>query len=817
MIRVKSISIKEFRGIRDLTLDFKGNNYAICGPNGTGKSGVVDALEFVLTGKVSRLSGEGSGDISLKRHGPHVDIATEPERAFVEISATIPSLNKTVTVSRTVKDAAIAKVTPPDSDVIEILKQVEMHPEFVLSRRELIRYVIATPGTRSEEVQALLHLDTVEKVRKGLRKIANKCERQLAPIKSEVAQAGANLLRALDIPELKQDEILALANADRQILGLTAIPEMTETTSLSDGIASPGPDEPQRISKAPALAEIQNARDSIDKLTSEPTAKLIAKILDDIVELKNDTSLEMALKRDSFYSMGLDLSSGDYCPYCDNAWDSDELKQHIQDKVDELEKVASKRKAAEKKLIPLISVISNVQSAVSKLIGYGTLLKPTVESEQAQSYHATCDSTVKKLEAFLPLDDIIHVLRSAASTPRDLIPFFNQIEKSVTALPDPSKQDAARQRLIIIQERLDVFRSAKRKEKIAIVQAANAKNVFDVYASTSDIVLTGIYDSVEQEFENFYRYINRDDEDEFKAKLIPSIGKLGFDVDFYGRGFFPPGAYHSEGHQDAMGLCLYLALMRGLQGDSFTFAVLDDVLMSIDAVHRREVCVLLKREFPNTQFILTTHDPIWLRHMKTEGLIQGRSAVQFRNWTVDYGPTQWDDRDVWTEIADHLHENDVRAAAGLLRHFLEYTSAELCHRLRAPVEYRGDAQYQLGELLPPAIVKMRHYFKKAKVAANSWNQNDKMEVISSLESQFSALADATNAEAWQLNVAVHYNSWENLGKDDFEPVAKAFQSLLKGFSCSECGNYLRVIPDRKTVEAVRCNCGHTELNLLIKG
>ena len=57
MIRIESITIKEFRGIRNLTLDFKGKSFGICGPNGTGKSGVIDALEFGLTGNVSRLSG----------------------------------------------------------------------------------------------------------------------------------------------------------------------------------------------------------------------------------------------------------------------------------------------------------------------------------------------------------------------------------------------------------------------------------------------------------------------------------------------------------------------------------------------------------------------------------------------------------------------------------------------------------------------------------------------------------------------------------------------------------------------------------------
>src|SRR5207249_1246764 len=153
-------------------------------------------------------------------------------------------------------------------------------------------------------------------------------------------------------------------------------------------------------------------------------------------------------------------------------------------------------------------------------------------------------------------------------------------------------------------------------------------------------VLEGLYRQVEQDFADLYREINKDDESGFTAKLTPSLGKLGFDVDFYGRGHFPPGAYHSEGHQDGMGLCLYLALMKHLQGNHFAFAVLDDVLMSVDAAHRREVCSLLKNRFPNTQFIFTTHDPIWLRHMKTEGMLQPKFSVQFRSWHVDRGPTE---------------------------------------------------------------------------------------------------------------------------------------------------------------------------------
>ena len=69
-----------------------------------------------------------------------------------------------------------------------------------------------------------------------------------------------------------------------------------------------------------------------------------------------------------------------------------------------------------------------------------------------------------------------------------------------------------------------------------------------------------------------------------------AAGKLDFKVDFYGIGMFPPAAYHSEGHQDGMGVCLYLALMKQILAEDFRFAVLDDVVMSVDGNHRRQFC-----------------------------------------------------------------------------------------------------------------------------------------------------------------------------------------------------------------------------------
>jgi hypothetical protein len=264
-----------------------------------------------------------------------------------------------------------------------------------------------------------------------------------------------------------------------------------------------------------------------------------------------------------------------------------------------------------------------------------------------------------------------------------------------------------------------------------------------------------------------------------------------------------------------MGICLYLALMKHLLGDAFSFAVLDDVLMSVDAGHRREVCKLLKERFPQTQFILTTHDEIWLRHMKSAGLIGPRAFIHFRTWDVTHGPTEWEDRDVWQEIETKVTSGDVRAAAGLLRHYLEFVSAEICHRLRAPVEFRGDAQFQLGDLLPAAVGRFNALLREGKAATQSWGKAAEVKAIEEREAEFKARVAAADVEKWQINPAVHYNEWATLAPEDFAPVVASYRALIQSFSCTapECGGLLYVQPERGLREGVRCPCGGTNINL----
>lgn len=233
--------------------------------------------------------------------------------------------------------------------------------------------------------------------------------------------------------------------------------------------------------------------------------------------------------------------------------------------------------------------------------------------------------------------------------------------------------------------------------------------------------------------------------------------------------------------------------------------------------HRHDVCRLLKSEFPKTQFILTTHDRVWLQYMKTEGLI-ARSQL-FGGWTVDGGPRVWDDNDIWTEIQHELDKDDIVKAAALLRRYLEYTATILADNLRAPVEFRGDGHYDLGDLMPRVLKEWQKRLEDGEKAAHSWKRNDEKAALAGRRAQTKTLIARSRAEEWAINPSVHFNEWENFQAHEFKEVATAFKELLHDLRCANenCRSYLYVSPRKGPADAMRCNCGETSINLKLQG
>ena len=354
-----------------------------------------------------------------------------------------------------------------------------------------------------------------------------------------------------------------------------------------------------------------------------------------------------------------------------------------------------------------------------------------------------------------------------------------------------------------------------RKEKAAKAAAAAAKVAYETYCAVFETALNTLYEQVQNDFSTYYRELNGDDETKFTAKFTPSESNLDLAVNFYDRGLFPPGAYHSEGHQDGMGVCLYLALMKRLFGDRFSLALLDDVVMSVDSDHRYEFCKLLKKHFPDTQFIITTHDRVWAEQMRSSGLVTSKTSVAFHSWTIDTGPLVESNESIWVEIDQALGKGKVEVAAGVLRWHLEYVSRHLADLLGASPQFRADGGYELGDLLPSVMSRMKKLLGEAANAAQSWGDTVKRDAAAGHKDAVSKSKGAADMEQWAVNKAVHYNEWANFGKKDFEPVAAAFKELLECFQCPTCQSWLYVTP-RVAPEALRCTCNAIQFNLNAK-
>ncbi|MCA0247712.1 MAG: AAA family ATPase [Proteobacteria bacterium] len=813
MITVDRLVIKEFRGIRDLDLTFSGRNFGVGGPNGTGKSGIVDALEFVLTGTISRLSGRGRGDLSIKEHAPHVDTSKSPEKAIVEAYVTIPTLQAKVHLVRSVKNPRALKATPDTPAIRRALAHVESHPEIALSRREIIRYILTEPGQRSKDVQELLRLDALETLRTNLQRIANSCDADVRRAEGTRTSATGELTKALNIPQATATALLAAVNAQRAVLGLPAFEVLAPNTSLRDGLATTGGTAASPVPKALAAANLDELDTAVGGFVSADASAGRAAAAVALGDLKEDEALLDGVKRGQLLSLALELFDNEHCSVCDTPWEPEAYRAVIAAKQASLVAISAKRRDAEKLLEPIIDEHRLVARLINVVASYGPLLTPKVQVEALRSHAGFLEARANRLEQFMPLDAAIEDLRAPSALPANVADALAAVSKGIAGIPEPTQQQQAWDMLTIGQEKLETYRASRLALDRATLRAASARKVFDVYIASTKTALEGIYAKVEAAFTEYYRLLNEDDESTFAAKLTPSMGKLGFGVDFYQRGYFPPGAYHSEGHQDSMGLCLYLALMQHLQGAGFTFAVLDDVLMSVDAGHRRQVCKLLKTKFPNTQFVLTTHDKVWLKHMNTAGLVGSKAIVHFRKWDVDHGPSPWATDDIWAEIEAYVSNNEIQAAAALLRHYLEHLAAEICQALRAPVEYRADGQYDLGDLLPPAVSEFRKQLKRAKSAAQSWGHKDVFEKVDAFEKDYGTALAAADVEQWLINPAVHFNQWANFTKQDFAPVVAGYKALIGKFRCGTCSDLIEVRPPRGKHEGLFCTCGANSLSL----
>jgi hypothetical protein len=616
----------------------------------------------------------------------------------------------------------------------------------------------------------------------------------------------------IDKTSLNQNDLLVFINNNRKILNGKPLDEFKSSTLKSN--LSP-PELPAKLQINPISIErdisvIQKGMDSENlRILNEVDRNLRALI----GIIKDDPTRLRALSLQQLTQIGLGLldETGD-CPLCDSSWEPNKIRKHLEDR---LIKAKDTREAQEQ----IKGFSEQLRSSGNSTINSLSNLKTLAERMKVGINLIEFESWIKKLNKFCsslidpindyPSSDLENDNLDSLFAPVNLAESCSTISSGIHAqIPSISPEQIAWDSLTRLSENLRTLEKAQEEFKSAELLAKRSTILLNSFQHARDSVLEKLYSRIQDRFVNLYRKIHNHDEETFNAVFEQTEAKLNIGVDFHGRGLHPPHALHSEGHQDTMGLCLYLTLAEHLTNKITDLIILDDVVMSVDAEHRRDICELFSSEFPDKQFFITTHDRTWASQLKAKGVVNSKQSYEFYNWKIQTGTQINNETDLWMKIEEDLKLNDVSSAASKLRRGIEEYFSLVCESIQGKVPYTSNFRWELSDLLSGALTQYKDLIKKGKDAANSWGDKPKLVDLAEKESIFKQTVQRSNIERWVINDNVHYNSWANYTVSDFRPILEAFQDLFDIFNCVNCESLLTLSIDnqKRQIVGVRCKC-----------
>lgn len=812
-LRLERITISQFRGIRHLELRPAGHSIAVVGPNGSGKSSIADAIDFVLTGHISRLTGEGAGQLKLSEHGRHVD--ADPSDGQVELEFRVEPGGSPVSLRRTIAESGNLTVSGALPNALqEFLGLANDSGGHLLTRRDILDFILVQPSERGRHIAELLQIEGLDHIRKDLAGAAKVAKRRLDDHRAGLAALERAVCQHFDPPAGSLGDVPDRVNQLRMALGADALPDFLDPDQWLTGL--------RPVDEAPGRAEGTSLRSLLDRLNRwlvsvAGLVRNVSELLGEAGRLQEDDARLASMKAHDLLRRGLGLLEDERCPLCLTGWNQLELRNLLQARAEEGAVVASEVGSWNTRRSQAAIAL---ETGAEVLASLSLRLRTTEAGAAAEMDHLR--ECIQSVARVLPED----VLSPPVRKDPEGEPLQNlqrvasalgiaELQARVVELGSEDSSNVARR---MLSDASTAFRSliAERQRGAAIERCATElAAVSRLFLNTRDEVLSETYAAIAGRFSDLYRRVHGSDEGSFNASLTPTKAGVDFGVDFYGRGSFPPGALHSEGHQDSMGVLLFLALAEHLSGGSLTLVILDDVLMSVDKGHRRAMAELLRDEYKDSQFVITTHDEVWWRQLLSLGVARRKTAVAFKAWDIQDGPVIARNASAMLGDAKQaLEDGDVPRAAHALRRALEVYLPDISHGLGASVRYRADGSWEAGDFMNGVQGRYASIMKKGRKAAESWNQD--MDVWEERDARRQEVFKAFGTEAWAVNPMVHWNEWADLGVNDFSPVVAAYDGLFSLLTCPKCESCLYLHEEGATETAVRCDCSTVNWNLKSK-
>jgi len=638
-MRLDRLIVEQFRGIASSELVFEDESIILGGGNGTGKTAFVDALEYLYTGAIGPLT--GTAGLSVKEHALHVGGSLQDASVCGQFDRGAETARRTLTGTLTA------------SESVREYFQKAASTAFILRRSQLQDFIHAKPAERYRSLADLIGADALDRVEVAMKRARDSIEQTV--LRMEV-QRTDHERRMQELPDEDADaDLLFEANEGFESLGFPEyhLNDVADAPQIRSAVlARLAPPKPDREAEARSRLVAELEQGISGSGLREALSHFRALVPQGSPQMRQVQALDLlqVLRRGRDYLRETEESR---CPVCQREVDARTLLGNLVERMADLEEVSLRQERLDRARDDLDAALQDTSGRLKAISGLqrqgdtqGSREKSTAteiladaiamlrESLRADVARQTIEIASRVEEALERWNrwssDTREVLGRPATTPEPLEESRQGVEAVLALLQEIGIRHAQSERGR--QERTRLQTEIERVDK-ELARQQSMLRIADVSYQTFHAVkmdeLQRIYNDLQSDLVRLYDLVHPEEDHGLVAIELDPRKRGGSELrmDFFGQRQQDPRAYASEGHLDTLGLCIFLAFAKRFNTD-WPLLVLDDVVSSVDATHKRRVAAMLFREFGDRQLFVTTHDARWFNELRTAARDAGRFDTQ---------------------------------------------------------------------------------------------------------------------------------------------------------------------------------------------
>ncbi len=798
MLTIKSFTIENFRGIRlPLTINFtkgsKPTSVVVYGRNGTGKSSIVDAWEWLLTCKIDALRKEGVSEKDF----PHK--SSGGDNSFVVLEFNHPEIK--VVKSKFNKN----KITAPIYEgKYSEFKSLCQHPNH-LRYADLQEFVFKTKTEKYKYIARYFGLENFSKNQEGIQYALNKVSSLLQTHKVDLQQRSAELKIVIACSGISDSHILGYINSIAAKYALPSIESFSKHQIVNDKLA-------EIVGRNPISQELVIWKGFLTNLDNfypidinEADCKQLKNSYEDLI--KGAESIKLLILS-SLLEKSLEilpkLDDPNKCPVCNKTFDGD-LHKHVEAQHNALKLLNGKKREFDR----LKNIIeNNFESLERKLKEIQKGLPQSVIDTYGEFF--VC---IEELKISLPAisDSIKGELKNLHGVDICSQDGFNLIAK-IQDLENEIKREVRGKIVKLEADENSKTLASDYRDLIFLCKAYSEYKVIETKVSLLERtyyhlekVFTELTLYIQNKIQSIFDAISIDVVDYFtvleghnpyiknpELKLVAGKDKaIELEIEFASEKVIPAFKFLSESQINSFGLSIFLASVKHFN-TSLKFFILDDIVNSFDAYKRPRVAQLFATKFRDFQILLLTHDQVFFESIQKD--FPEWQRYKFTGWDYTTGPKMSLARNYVEEIKMQIEEDNSTVAGSILGRYLEWILGQINQKMETPITYRVENMYTLIEFYAPLVKRLKEKLGKG---------NKRHQLMECFE-------DFDSSTIFR-NYCAHYkNETTPFTSNEIDEVLKKWLEIEEFLFCKSCKSFIQY----KSLNGdayIKCDCGKLDL------